>query len=52
MKFWWNFGFQISQILLRKKKHSFGEFFDKISYLYNKTTQKFYEFFDNYRQGK
>jgi len=26
----------------RKKNHSLAEFFDKISYSYNKTTQKFY----------
>jgi len=35
MEFCWNFGFQISQ------------FFDKIPDLYNKTTQKFYNFFEN-----
>jgi len=40
MEFCWNFGFQISQ------------FFDKISDLYNKTTQKFYNFFENNRQVK
>jgi len=41
----WNFGFQISQFFLTKKNHSFAEFFDKISDLYNKITQKLYNFF-------
>jgi len=41
MEFWWNFGFQISQYFLKKKNHSFAEFFDKISDPYNKTIQKF-----------
>jgi len=36
MEFCYNFGFQRSQ------------FFDKISDPYNKTTQKFYNFFENY----
>jgi len=40
MEFCYNFGFQISQ------------FFDKISDSYNKTTQKFYNFFENYIQVK
>jgi len=40
MEFCWNFGFQISQ------------FFDKISNTYNKTIQKFYNFFENLRQVK
>ena len=40
MEFCWNFGFQISQ------------FSDKISDPYNKTTQKFYNFFENHRLAK
>jgi len=48
MEFWWNFRFQIPQTFL-KGKHSFTEFFDKISNPYNKRTQKILEFFDNYR---
>jgi len=52
MEFYWNFGFQISQFFLKKKSDSFAEFFDKILDLYNKTTQKFYSFFENYRQVK
>jgi len=40
MKFCWNFGLEISQ------------FFDKISDPYNKTTQKFYNFFENQREVK
>jgi len=38
MEFWWNSGFQISQFFF-EKKHSFAEFFDKISNPDNKTTQ-------------
>jgi len=51
MEFCWNFGFQISQFFL-KKNHSFVEFFDKISNPHNKTTLKFYNFFENHRQVK
>jgi len=40
MEFCWNFGFQLSQ------------FFEKISDLYNQTTQKFYNFFENHSQVK
>jgi len=40
VEFCWNFGFQISQV------------FDKILDPYNKTIQKFYNFFENYRQVK
>jgi len=36
MEFYCNFGFQIS------------DFFDKISDLYNKTTEKFYNYFENH----
>jgi len=35
-----------------KKTHSFTEYFDKISDLYNKTTQKIYNFFESHRQVK
>jgi len=48
MEFCWNFGFQISQFFL-KKNYSFADVFDKISNPYNKTTQKFYNFFENHR---
>jgi len=51
MEFWWNFGFQISQIFW-KVNYSFVGFFDKISDPYNKTRQKFKEYFDSYRQVK
>jgi len=51
MELCWNFRFQISQFFL-KKKHSFAEFFDKISNPHNKTAQKFYNFFENHRQVK
>jgi len=47
MEFYWNSRFQISQFFLKKKNHSFAEFFDKISNPYNKATQKFKEFFEN-----
>jgi len=40
MELCWNFGFQISQ------------FSDKISDPYNKTTQKFYNCFENHRLAK
>jgi len=50
MEFCRNFGFEISQSFFTKKKnHSFAEFFDKILDPYNKTTQKFYNFFENHR---
>jgi len=39
-------------IFFEKKNHSFPEFFDKISDPYNKTTQKFYNFFENHKQIK
>jgi len=51
MEFCWNFGFQISKFFF-KKDHSFAEFFDKISDQHNKTTQKFYNFFENHKQVK
>jgi len=40
--------FEISNISIffEKKTHSVAEFFDKISDPYNKTTQKFEEFFE------
>jgi len=40
MEFFWNLGFEISQ------------FIDKISDPYNKTTQKFSNFFENHREVK
>jgi len=45
LKFW------ISDIsILKKKNYSFAEFFDKILDPHNKTTQKFYNFFENHRK--
>jgi len=35
-----------------KKNQSSAEVFDEISDPYNKTTQKFYNFFENHRQVK
>jgi len=44
LKFW------ISNIsFFLKKNHSFAEVFDEISDPHNKTTQKFYNFFENQR---
>jgi len=48
LKFWIS---NIS-IFFQKKNCSFAEFFDKITYQHNKTTQKFYNFFENHRQVK
>jgi len=39
-------------IFFEKKNHSFAEFFDKMWDPYNKTTEKFYNFFENRRQVK
>jgi len=36
-------------IFFDRKKYSFAEFFDKISDPYNKTTQKYLQFFENHR---
>ena len=47
----WNFVFQISQFFL-KQNRTFTDFFDKILDPYKKTTQKFYNFFENHRQVK
>jgi len=52
MEFCRNFLFQISHLFLKKKNYSFAEFFDKISDPYSKTTQKFYNFFENHSQVK
>jgi len=43
MEFWWNFGFQIYQIFLRKN-HNFAEFFDKILDPYNQKHKNFKNF--------
>jgi len=41
MEFCGNSGFQISQFFFEKKKHDVAQFFDKFSYPYNKTIQRF-----------
>ena len=51
MEFYWNVVFQISQFFL-KQNRTFVEFFDKMLDPYKKTTQKFYNFFENNRQVK
>jgi len=41
MEFYLNFGFEISKFFFERKTIVLQNFFDKISYPYNKTTQKF-----------